>query len=71
MTNPRTFDVKKWPALDMHKCGMWKPDTANQRLLRGVPSIERQRKKYNIKGNIKPLLGKYCEIENIMKFLRR
>ena len=43
---------------------MWKPETDNQTLPRGVPPIEGQQEKYNIKT-----LG--CEVKNVMKFLKK
>ena len=32
--------------------------------------IQGQQKKYNIQGNIETLLGKYCEVERVIKFLK-
>ena len=47
-------------------------DTDNQILPRGVTPMEEQQKKFNIQSDIKTLtlLGKHCEMEKIMKFLK-
>ena len=41
---PWVFDVKKWLATNMHKCGMWKLDIDNQTFPRVVYPKERQQK---------------------------
>ena len=33
--------------------------------------MEEQQKKYNIQSEIKTLLGKACEVENLIKFLKK
>ena len=35
------------------------------------PQWKDNREKYNIQSDIKPPLGKYCEVEWIIKFIRR
>ena len=32
--------------------------------------MEREQKKYNIQGNIKTLLGRDCDVEMVMRFLK-
>ena len=41
----------------MHKCGMWKPDTDNQTLIR-VPPMEEQQKKIQYPEQYKNTTGK-------------
>ena len=53
----------------MHKSGMWKSDTNNQKLPRRVPQ-KRDTKKYNIQNNIRMLLGRDCEVEKMSRFPR-
>ena len=47
----------------MHKYDMWKPNTDNQTLLRGVPKIDGLQKKYSVQSDI---LRKNCGVEKIM-----
>ena len=54
----------------MYKCGMWKPDTNNQTLTRGVPTIGDTRKKYNIQSVIRMLMRRNCEVEKVTRFLK-
>ena len=50
---------------------MLKPDTNNQTLASGVPTMEgHQKKKYNIQGDIRMLLGRDCDIEKVMRNLK-
>ena len=50
---------------------MWKPDTDNQTFPLGVPPMDEQQKKYNIQDDINTLLRKECEVEEIMRFLKK
>ena len=54
----------------MWKYSMWKPETNYKTLPTRLSSMEGCRKKYNIQGDIRTLLGEGCELEKIMKFLR-
>ena len=54
----------------MYNYGMWKPETGNQILLQRVPTMEKQQKKCNIKGNIKTFLVRDCEVKKIIWFLK-
>ena len=38
--------------------------------LQDCPQWKESRKKYNIQGNIGTLLGKNCEVEKMMRFLK-
>ena len=49
---------------------MKKPDTNNKTLPYRLPPMEGQQKKYNIQGDIKALLGKSCEVEKRVRFLK-
>ena len=48
---------------------MWKPDSDNQTLPRGVICRD-SKKKNNIQGDIKILQGRGCEVEKVVRFLR-
>ena len=37
--------IQQLPATNIDKYGMWKPDTDNQTLLRGLPPMDGQQKK--------------------------
>ena len=54
----------------MQKYSTWKPETNNNTLHTRLPPIEEQQKKYNIQGDIRTLLGKDCEVEKIMRFIK-
>ena len=43
---------------------MWKPEPNNKNCLQDC------RKKHNIMGDIKTLLGKECEVKEMMRFFR-
>ena len=62
-SNSRTYDVKKWSVTNLHKCGMWNPNTDNQTLSPGVPQWSDNSKKSNFQGDIKTLLGRDREME--------
>ena len=47
----------------MHKSGMYNGDTYNKTLPPGVLQRRDSRKIYNVKGDIKTLLGRDCEME--------
>ena len=69
-TDPWTFDVKKWPETqhaEMQHVGTkdWHSNIA----YRNVPNA-RITKKYNILSDLKTLLGRDCEVEKIMRFLK-
>ena len=64
-TNPWTSDVKKWITTNLQKCSTQKPNTNNT-----APNGGKSRKKYNIQGDIKTLLGKNCVVEKMMRFLK-
>ena len=49
---------------------MWKPETDNQTMPPRVPPIEGQQKKILCPERYKTLLGKDCEVEKIMRFLK-
>ena len=49
---------------------MRKPNTNNKALPTKLPQWRDSRKKYNIQGKIGALLGKNCEMEKIMEFLK-
>ena len=51
----------------MNKC-MWKPNTGNETIPRGVLPMERKQKKYIIQSNIKTLMEKDCEVGKIRIF---
>ena len=51
----------------MQKDDMQKPETNNQTFPPRVPPMEKQQEKYNIRGNIKTMLGK---VEKVMRFLK-
>ena len=53
----------------MRKCSMWKLEL-NKKLPTTLPPMERYRKKHNIQGDIRTLLGKDCEVEKMMRLLR-
>ena len=50
---------------------IWKSETNNKTLLTTLLLMERQQKKYNIQGDMRTLLGKDCEVEKIIRFLKR
>ena len=50
---------------------MWKPETNNKTLPTRLSQWRDNRKKYNIQGDIRTLLGKDSEVEKIMRFLKR
>ena len=54
----------------MRKCSIWKPDPNNKTFPTRMPQWRDSRKKYNIKGDIRTLLGKEREVEKMMRFLR-
>ena len=51
---------------------MWKPELNNITLPKRqeCPQWRDSRKKHNIQGDIRTLLGKECEVEKMMRFLR-
>ena len=49
---------------------MWKSKSNNKTLPTRLPSMEGHRAKYNIRGDIRALLGEDCELEQMMKFLK-
>ena len=49
---------------------MWKPEPNNKTFLTRLPQWRDSRKKHNIQGDIRTLLGKECEVEKMMRFLR-
>ena len=49
---------------------MQKPEINNQILPTGMSPVEGQQTKCNIRGDMKALLGKDCEVEKIMRFLK-
>ena len=52
---------------------MWKPEHNNKTLPTRLPPMDQwrdSRKKYNIQGDIKTLLGESCEVEKMMRFLK-
>ena len=53
----------------MRKCIMWKPEPIKY-FLQDYPKWKDSRKKYNIQGDIRSLLGKDCEVEKMMRFLK-
>ena len=54
----------------MWNCSIWKPETNNKTLLKRLPQWRDSRKKYNIQGDIRTLLGKSCEVVKMMRFLK-
>ena len=50
---------------------MWKPETNNKTLHKRLPHWRDSRKKHNIQGEIRTLLGKDCEVKKLMRFLRK
>ena len=50
----------------MHKCGMWKPNTNNEAMLRGVLPMEGHQKEIQYPE----LLGREREVEKIKMFLK-
>ena len=54
----------------MQKCSMWKPEPNNKTFPTRLPQWRDSRKKHNIQGDIRTLLGKDCEVEKKMRFLR-
>ena len=54
----------------MQKCNIWKPESNKNTLPTRLSLInEQQKKKHNIQGDM-TLLGKDCEVEKMMMFLR-
>ena len=54
----------------MQKCNIWKPESNKYTLPTRLSLInEQQKKKHNIQGDM-TLLGKDCEVEKMMTFLR-
>ena len=49
---------------------MWKSKSNSEALPTRLPSMEGQKKKHNIQGAMGALLGKDCEVEQMMKFLK-
>ena len=49
---------------------MQKPETKNKTLPTRLSPMEDSRKKYNIQSDIRTLLGKSCEVEKMMRFLK-
>ena len=49
---------------------MCKPENDNKTLPTKLPQWTNSRKKYIIQGDIGTLLGKECEVEKIMRFLK-
>ena len=52
----------------MQKCSIWKTDTNNETLPIRLSQWRDSKKKYNIQGDIRALLGKNYEVEKIMRF---
>ena len=49
---------------------MWKPENNNKTLPTRLSPMEGQQKKYNSQGDLRALLGKSCEVEKMMRFLK-
>ena len=49
---------------------MRKPNTNNKTLPTRLPQWRDSRKKYNIQGDMRTLLGKSWEVEKMMRFLK-
>ena len=49
---------------------MWKPETDNKTLHTRQPRWRNSRKKHNIQGDIRRLLGKDYEVEKAIRFLK-
>ena len=45
-------------------------ETRTLKIKHGVPQLKDSRKKYNVQSDIKALMGRDYEVENIMKFLK-
>ena len=54
----------------MEKCSIWKPKPNNKTLYTRLPPMEGTAERNNIQGDIRILLGKECEEEKMMRFLR-
>ena len=54
----------------MQKCSMWKLENDNKTLPTKLSPMKGQQKIYNIQDDIKTLLGRDCEVEKIMRFLK-
>ena len=49
---------------------MWGPETNNKKLPTRLPQWKDSRRKYNIQGDLRALLGKSREMEKMMKFFK-
>ena len=49
---------------------MQRLDTNNKTLPTRLPLWKDSRRKYNIQGDLRALLGKSCEVEKMMRFLK-
>ena len=49
---------------------MQRPETNNKTCLQDCPQWRDSRKKYNVQGDLRTAMGKDCEVEKIMRFLK-
>ena len=49
---------------------MWTPEPNKKTLSTRLPQLRQSRRKHNIQGDIRTLLGKEFEVEKMIRFLR-